>query len=211
MKTFAIPLGTRDLSPELIHNGSPIVAPAGYYACTSPEERAMFGHKNACYGFVTLELIQWLQKRIGTRTAIEIGAGNGVLAAALGIPATDSKMQTDPQVAAAYAGMGQPTIEYGRNVRRLNAKEAVKEFKPQVVIANWVTHLYRPIRHEAGGNMYGVNEEQIISKCEEYIFIGNEEVHAGKSIWDKPHEIIYPDWLYSRSVNGSRNFIAIWS
>lgn len=203
--------GVLDLSSALLDGlGMLRVARAAFFEQTTVQERALFGNRHGIYGFLTYELIQWLQERINGRKAIEIGSGNGSLAYALDIPATDSKMQDNPIVAKLYENIGSPTVTYGPNVQRLPANDAVVVHKPKVVVAQWVTHLYKQSRHEAGGNMWGVNEERIIKSCEEYIFIGNEKVHAGKSIWNLPHEIIYPDWLYSRAANGSRNFIACW-
>lgn len=202
---------TRDISPDVLApDGTLRVMPASYFRDTTVVERAMFGQRAGVYGFLTEELVDWLRERIAGRSAVEIGAGHGQLAAALGIPATDSKMQDDPRVAAFYAAAGQPTVRYGANVQKLDAKEAVRKLRPQVVVASWVTHLYRPARHAAGGNMFGVNEEDILARCEEYIFIGNTQVHAGKSIWNQPHEILHPDWLYSRAHNGTPEFIAVW-
>lgn len=203
--------GARDLAPDLLApNGSLRVMPAAYYRDTTVVERAMFCQRYGVYGLLTDELIAWLRERIGGRSAIEIGAGAGHLAAALGIPATDSKMQDDPRVAGWYTAHGQPTVRYGPHVEKLDAKEAVRKYRPQVVIASWVTHRYRPSRHAAGGNAFGVNEEELIGRCAEYIFIGNTRVHAGKSIWSLPHELLEPDWLYSRAHNGSPEFIACW-
>lgn len=203
--------GARDLAVDVVApDGALRVMPADYYRSTTVAERAMFGQRHGVYALPTEELIEWLSNRIAGRSAIEIGAGHGQIAAALGIPATDSKMQDDPGIAAWYAAYGQPTVRYGDNVVKLDAKQAVRKYKPQVVIASWVTHLYRPIRHHAGGNAFGVNEEDIIARCEEYIVIGNTQVHAGKSIWALPHEIYHPDWLYSRAHNGSPEFIACW-
>jgi hypothetical protein len=203
--------GARDLALDVLdENGVMKPMPASYYRNTTVAERALFGQRQGIYGFLTEELIDWLQGRIAGRPAIEIGAGHGALAAALGIKATDSKMQEDPKVAAFYAAAGQPVVKYGKNVERLDAKDAVRKYRPRVVIASWVTHLYRPVRHAAGGNMFGVNEEQIIGRCEEYIFIGNAQVHAGKSIWALEHELSTPHWLYSRAHNGTPEFIACW-
>lgn len=203
--------GARDLRPDVLGpDGIPFVMPAAYYASRTVVERAMLGVNAGLYGLPTLELVDWLHTRIAGRLAIEIGAGSGALASALAIPATDSKMQDDPKIAALYRSMNQPTVPYGPNVERLAAADAVARYKPKVVIACWVTHKYRPIRHAAGGNQFGVNEEAIIARCDEYIFIGNEDVHKDKSIWTLPHEIFYPDWLYSRASNGTRDFIAVW-
>ena len=205
------PRNVRDLAHDVLApDGTLRVMPASYYRDTTVVERATFGQRAGVYGFLTEELVDWLRARIGTRSAIEIGAGHGQLACALGIPATDSKMQDDPAIAAWYAAHGQPTVRYGANVQKLDARQAVRKFRPQVVVASWVTHLYRPARHAAGGNAFGVNEEDLIARCEEYIFIGNTRVHAGKSIWNLPHDLLHPDWLYSRAHNGSPEFIAVW-
>jgi hypothetical protein len=201
----------RDRSDEVIAApGRPRIMPADYYRATSVEERALLGARNALYGLPTTELVAWVSNEIGGRSAIEIGAGHGALAGALGIAATDNWMQQDPAVAAVYAATGQQAISYGPNVFKMAADEAIDYYKPQVVVACWVTHKWREDRPEAGGNMFGVDEEAVINACESYIFIGNEQVHRHKSIWNRPHRIIYPDWLYSRAHNGSRDFIAVW-
>ena len=54
--------------------------------------------KNAIYQILTTELVDWLKKYIGEKKAIEIGAGKSGIGRALGIPATDSAMQTMPEV-----------------------------------------------------------------------------------------------------------------
>ncbi len=190
--------------------GRPRVMPAAFYASTTLEERAAFGVRHAAYCLPTEELVSWLKKLIGNRSAIEIGSGNGVLAATLNIPATDNCMQNRPDIAQYYAALGQPVVKYGPQVVSLAADEAVKLFKPQVVIASWVTHRYDPARHEAGGNQEGVVEEDIIRACETYVVIGNTHVHKAKSIWGLPHIRVEPPWLYSRAHNGSAEFIAVW-
>lgn len=205
--------GLRDCSADVMADaarGLPRIMPADYYRAMSVDERAMLGARNAMYSFPTVELVQWIQDEIGGRSAIEIGSGNGALAAALGIPATDNCMQEDPAIVAVYEAAGQKAIIYGAHVKRMSAAEAVAGYKPQVVVACWVTHLFREDRRSAGGNMFGVDEEALIDACETYIFIGNEQVHRNKSIWDRPHRIIYPEWLFSRAHNGTKDFIAVW-
>jgi hypothetical protein len=190
--------------------GRPRVMPASFYQKATLDERVALGVRHGLYGLPTEELIDWLKTEINGRSAIEIGAGHGALAAALGIPATDNWMQNNPAIAAYYESIKQPVVKYGGHVERLDAAQAVAKHKPQVVIASWVTHRYSPSRHAAGGNSDGVDEEALLDACESYIFIGNLKVHGGKSIWRRPHRIIEPDWLYSRSFNGTKDFIAVW-
>jgi hypothetical protein len=205
------PSKIRDISKQFMDDqGRLRVVPAADYANTTLEERAMFGVRNAFYGFLTAELIEFLTAFINGRSAIEIGAGHGELAAALGIPATDNHQQTWPNIAAYYQLLNQPCVQYGANVEKLDALAAIAKYQPQVVIGCWVTHKYDPTRHEAGGNEDGIPEETVIANCDAYLMIGNEQVHAKKSIWKLPHRKVHPPWLYSRAVNGSPNFIAIW-
>ncbi len=203
--------GVRDIAPSVLNgDGTLKLLGADFWSTTTVDERAIFGVKNSLYGFPTKELIAFINNHIDGRRAIEIGSGSGDLARELGIVATDNRMQEDPRVAALYRSFKQPPVRYGKHVETLAAADAIRKYAPRVVVANWVTHLYREDRHAAGGNMFGVDEEDILAHCEEYIFIGNEKVHAGKSIWNQPHSIIYPDWLYSRAMNGTRNFIAFF-
>lgn len=170
----------------------------------------LFGVRHGLYGFPTEELCSFLRVRIRGRQAIEIGSGHGVLAKALGIPATDNRQQEDAEVRAHYAAIRQPTVPYGEHVEKLDAAAAVEKYRPAVVVACWITHRFDPSRPDAGGSATGVDEVAIIASCDEYIFIGNERVHAHKPIWALPHEKLTPPWLYSRAINGSRDFIGIW-
>jgi hypothetical protein len=95
-------------------------------------------------------------------------------------------------------------------VEKLDAVAAIAKYRPQVVIACWITHRLEADRPEAGGSATGVDEAAVVGACEEYIVIGNERVHAGKPIWSLPHEKLTPLWLYSRAVNGSADFVANW-
>lgn len=205
------PSKVRDLTSLLLDDrGNLKVVAADALAQTTVQERALFGVRHAFYGFLTLELVEHVRALIAGRSAIEIGAGHGGLARALGIPATDNLQQNDPAIRAHYELLKQPTIRYGENVLKMDAAQALHHFKPQVVVASWVTHRYDPRRHEAGGNQDGVREEDVIAACDAYIFLGNERVHAQKSIWKLPHKKVHPPWLFSRAANGSPDFLAVW-
>lgn len=157
------------------------------------------------YCLPTHELIAYLQDL----NALEIGAGNGVLAQALGIRATDNRMQKLPKYREYYRSIGQTAVRYGHAVEQLDAVAAVARHQPDVVMAAWVTHRYDKSRPTAGGNEMGIDEETIIAGCGMYVLIGNKRVHQHKSIWSLTHEIFCPPWLYLRAVNGSRDFIAV--
>jgi hypothetical protein len=210
MELFVIDGTGRDCTEALDERGNLRTMPADYYAQFTREELAAFGNITGNYLFPTTELVRWLCERIAKRTAIEVGAGNGALGRALYIPATDNYLQCVPEVAQYYLAHGQPLTRYGDTVINLDAHAAVEHFKPQVIIAAWLTHRYDAKHHELGGSVYGPDESQLIAACEEYIFIGNERVHAAKPIW-RTHEaveVLQPPWLYSRAINGSPDFIA---
>jgi hypothetical protein len=212
MDAFTLnPTRVRDISDLVLDaRGHLRILPAHKLAATTPQERLLCGVRHGLYGFPTLELVDFLRARIAGRTAIEIGAGHGLLAQALGIPATDNRQQEDPAIQAHYRALGQPTVPYGDHVEKLDAAAALAKYRPQVVIACWVTHRFEAHRAHAGGSSTGVDEAAVIAACDAYIVIGNERVHAHKPIWALPHEKLTPPWLYSRAVNGSADFVAIW-
>ena len=212
MTSFVIdPRGLRDLGHQALDDAGRLrVMPAKFWAQTTREERGVFGMRNGLYSLPTHELVERLREIIGGRSAIEVGAGHGVLAEALGIVATDSHQQTMPKYRAAYASKGWPIVPYGPNVEKLDAKEAIRKHRPQVVIGCWVTHKYDPRRHAAGGNEVGLDEDWILDHCQTYVVVGNTKVHEHKAIWKRPHVIEHPPFVFSRAANGSPDFIAVW-
>lgn len=202
----------RDLAPDVLDsNGELRILPASFWAGTTRDERAVFGVRYGLYCFPTVELVEWLKRAIGDRSAIEIGSGSGTLAKALGIPATDNRMQEWPEIRAIYEATRQPTVTYGANVECMDALEAVAHYKPQVVVAAWVTHKFDMLRKADGGNVYGVREPELLRQIDTYLFIGNRRTHAGKQLWAKtPAEYIEAPWLVSRAMTDDPNFAARW-
>lgn len=212
-ETFEIDANkVRDISGEVLgEDGRLKVLPAAYWALTTPEERGLFGVRHGLYQFPTFELVTFLQKVIGDRKAIEIGAGAGILSDALGITGTDSYQQRLPKYRAMYEAMKQPIVPYGPNVVQMDARQAVRQLRPDVVIGCWITHKYDPKRHFAGGNEAGVVLEEIADSVDSLILIGNTKVHKDCPLWSKPHQIIHPKFVYSRAMNGTPDFVAEWS
>jgi hypothetical protein len=205
------PSKIRDISDEVLDDRGRIqVLPAEYWASTTQQERMLFGHRHGIYGFPTVELVERLEEIIGQQSAIEIGAGHGVLAEALGIPATDSKQQLMAKYRFIYAASGQPPVKYGSNVEELHASRAVRKHKPDVAIGSWVTHKWDVNRPEAGGNEAGIDLRDILLNCKKLVLIGNRHVHRNNGLWDRPHTMETPDWLYSRKHNDEPDFIATW-
>lgn len=197
------------LEQQVIKEGRQQVVPASTYAAASPELIAALCVKHGLYGLVTNELVEFLVKEIAGRTALEVGAGDGVLAQALGIPAIDNRQQEWPDVRKLYERMQQNIVRYGPNITCLDGAQAVLERSPQVVVCNWVTHLYRHTHHEAGGNMYAPDERVLLANCETLLFVGNTSAHQAHPLLKLPHLHFHEPWLYSRAVRG-KNFVGIW-
>ncbi len=203
--------GQRDISLDCIdEHGRLRVMPARYYAQTTPEQRARLCVEQAAYCLPTHELIAFLRSEIAGRKAIEIGAGNGVVAEALGIPATDSYMQERPEIRAYYEAHHQPIVKYGPNVERLDAIVATERYRPEVLVACWLTHRWREEAPERGGNYDAPDERTLLACCQTLIFVGNTSAHAHHPLLvTSRHLHLEPDWLYSRALRG-RNFVGIY-
>jgi len=195
----------------IAEDGSLNVVPAATYEPFDQDLISLFCVRHGYYCLPTTELIDFLDKKIDGRKAIEIGAGNGSVGRALGIITTDNFQQEMPKYKMIYETMQQATVPYGPDVKPMDAITAVKRLKPKVVIGCWVTHQYDPRHHERGGNEIGIREEWILNNCQEYIFVGNVAPHHQKPILDFPHETIKADWLVSRAFERSTNVIKIWS
>lgn len=185
------------------------IMPAAFYEQIPQEHLALWCHNNGIYGLPTTELIDWLRLQITPKT-IEIGSGNGAIGRELGIPTTDSCFMRRPDVALLYTLQGQPTTKYPDDIEELSAVDAIEKYQPEVVIGCWVTHKYREDEHWRSGNMYGIDEDYILSKVKKYIVIGNEVVHSQKRILQYKHQELKFPWLYSRSMNISGNTIYVW-
>jgi len=166
-------------------------------------------HKNARYGLPTQELVTFVRQLIGDRRAIEIGAGHGDLAHHLSIQATDSYLQDSPEISAYYAIIGQPRVQYPPSVERLEAMEAIDKYRPDVVVASWVTQIGDETIPDSC--TWGVNELLLLQKVKTYIVIGNDNVHGGKMILQLPHLTFRPTWLRSRASDPTKEVIHVWN
>jgi len=186
------------------------VVPASFYESISQNDLSYFCWKHGFYCLPTVELCDWLKQKINGRSAIEIGAGHGAVCKYLGIPGTDNRLQDDPMVKSAYALQGQPCVNYPSHLIKMTGNEAVKHFKPEVVIACWVTQIYLETEHWRGGNMYGVDENAILNDVSCYIHVGHLGTHSTKRILSKPHEKFSFPWMYCRSMDTDKQIIYVW-
>lgn len=182
--------------------------PAEFYRRIKHQLFRVWCVRSARYGIPTKELIEWLNNEIAGASALEIGAGNGDLGWYLEIPRTDSYCQLKPELQAYYRMIGQATTTPPPDVEKLDALDAIAAHQPDVVIGSWITQLYKEGDTEA--SVYGVDEEQVLTKVKKYIHIGNLDVHGKKRILDLPHKTFQFPWLVSRGANQGNNVIHVW-
>ena len=209
--TVAPPIDVFYLDEVLLRpDGRLELLPASAYERIDPLHLRVWCHREARYCLPTIELVQWLKDRIGTRSAIEICSGNGDLAFHLGIPATDSYQQIcDPMTIAYYRALNQPPTRPSSDVLKLDARAAIEHFRPQVVIGAWVTQKCYVQDRVGDGNKDGPEERRILDVAS-YIHVGNDRVHSSKRICGRRHEVFHFPWLKSRAERPQLNAIYVW-
>lgn len=182
------------------------------------KEIQLFMNKIGMYVLPTSDLIEDLKTLIpNLDTAIEIGSGNGVIANNLGIRATDNFMQrSDFKAPSKLKDLHKqflnsvPMVQYGPNVLKVEAHEAVKRFKPKTVLACFVTHLYKQSEPERQGNALGVDYRKIIKSTDRVVLVGNDATHRLNPAMELPLVSLQVDSLITRSKTPDLNRIYIW-
>lgn len=185
-------------STLLDDNGQVRVLSSSVIRSLPPNGLRLFLHERGIYGLPTTELVSFIQGRINGRKAIEIGSGTGLLGRALGIRMTDSHLQERPDIALHYALTGQPTIKYGSDVERLDAKAAIEKYRPDVVIGSWITQWSDQI---GTGSFWGVDEEWLLDHVQTYLMYGGRQTHAAKRILTRPHLEWAEPWMCGRALD----------
>ncbi len=166
------------------------------------------------YSLPTMERIAFLKKAIGERSALEVAAGNGDLGSLLGIGMSDSYMQQQLVMQAYYASLGCAPTNPPPDVERLEAEAAIEKYRPEVVVASWLTQKYQDGDEgppAIGSSIFGPDEAKIIGACRTYIHIGNQDTHRDKRAFALPY-VKYEGmpWLLSRARRPEKNAIWIW-
>jgi hypothetical protein len=211
MHTIIDPLTLNDISDQLLlPNGKMKLLPTADLKNLNWNDFRHFCHVHGRYGVPTVELIEMLTNLIGGRSCIEIGAGNGDFGYHLNLRMTDSKIQDELRIKNMYRIMRQPTIQYPRDVEKLEALEAIYKYKPQVVITSWTT-TYFPRQTSYHSNPYGLREERLLNLVDTYILIGNLDTHGDKPICKLPHQKIQSEFIVSRAANQENNRVFVWN
>lgn len=209
-----------ELEREVLdEDGMPKVVPAEVYLKYPHDQLRVFGGLNGLFVFPTCELVDFLRKEIGTGKALEIGAGNGVVAKELGAIATDNYQQSpdfrpEPkfqglwrQLMDSLTTTGNAPVRYGEHVLRQDAISAVVKHRPDVTYGLFVTHRVRV--GESGGSVMGIEEHKILKRSR-YIMAGNLVTHEHKHLLALPHQEITLPGLVTRAAVQDANRIFIW-
>ena len=183
-----------------------------------PHEHLMnWANTREVWQIVTCEQIQWLKEQIGDKKAMEICAGNGVVSSELGIIGVDSRIQEKPyfkKIMEEKFGKdnGLQTTHPPKDIKRYEAIEAIRVFRPDIVIGCFVTPKGPRVEASKGimCNAYGPDMKELFARIEKYIHFGNQNTHFPNPIYELPHtELSFP-WLYTRSFDQSLNRVWIW-
>jgi hypothetical protein len=216
MKAWVLPDIDVSYLDEIILNKEGLVQPLPYsvYQDLDLTHLQVWCNKKGVYTLPTNELIAWIKNRIGGRKAIEICAGTGGIARALGIIATDSYIQTMPEMVAYYKAIGTQPIDPPSDVYQFEANEAVDTLKPKVVVGCYATQKFQEgdqNEPKVGSSVYGVDEMLMLPKIETYICVGNDHSHHDKRIIKLlPHETHRFPWIVTRTMKQEENFIKVW-
>ena len=200
---------TENIRKEVMDGREMKILPASVWESFPWQEMRLLLHETGTYVVPTEELVDYLDKLIWDKSAIEICAGNGYIGRELGIPVTDSYQQQDDLGTSIYYQLaGQPVIRYPKDVIKLEANKAVDKFRPHTVLACYATHKWR--YDTMSGNDKGVDFNRLIRKVKRLILVGNTEVHKDNPLMDIPHEEIILPGLITRSAHPETNRIFIW-
>lgn len=174
-------------------------------------ERRVWAHNNSVYQFVSKEMISWLKEFIGTRSAIEICAGNGAIGRHLGIPTTDNYFYMSSKGMEYCQQKGERPVRPGADVINMEAVEAVEFERPKVVIGAFVPPQYKHMYgSSSSGVSWGVDEERLLRTVQTYILLGNMETHMNRRIFCSTHKEYTPPWQVTRCENQLLNRMWIW-
>lgn len=213
-----------EMNQRFIQNALPLVVSARELLEYDNQTLRAFMQHNGLYVYPTIQLIEWLDLNIpDLKDTLEIGSGNGVIARILQVQATDSMMQSDRfkpknnkermwhnEAMKSYKSLNHPFVPYGLNVEQIEAKEALRKYKPTCVFGCYITHKW--VHGDTDGNVLGIDEEWILNRnyLQKYIMVGNLKVHQNKRILKRKHTAIELDGLVVRTSNPELNRIFIW-
>lgn len=183
-----------------------IIHPFSFYTKYTMNQKWLMMTKKDVYVLPTEELCDFLDKIIGEKSAIEIGAGKGYLGRELGIHITDSYAKRYPYPMQKDKESGLSTIVYPKDVEKIDAIMSVKKYHPHTVLSSFLVSE----RSYPDGKKFGVKNKELLKMCKRYIHIGNLDLHGDDPILNIPHTEIEFPYLITKKMNPNTDRIFIW-
>lgn len=193
-----------------LSNKVPKVVPYAAYERHPVLDRQIWANRRGFYSLPTLELASFIKEQIAGRSAHEIGAGHSAMAKHLGIYHSDPRFQEKKgltrnliDITGAIPAYTPPYVSHRC------CKQVLKDCKPQVLLAQWVTPLGPS---GTSSNYYGPDYKEVLEVVETLIFVGNLSIHPYvREVLGEPDIEIREPWIVSRSMRQEENILWVWN
>ena len=210
MDLIVLPEGTdtQPIREGVYKDGEFQILDATFWNQFSREQILKFMNEESLYVLPTEELLCFLDQEIGANTAIEVGAGRGIIGRELNIRTTDSYQQSDSFMKQLYNAIQTPTIKYPKYIEKIDAVSAARKYRPHTILGCFVTHKWR---HDTqSGNDFGIDMTKMFSFAKKFILVGNKKVHKDNPLMRVPHIEITLEGLITRGAQPELNRVFIW-
>lgn len=199
---------TQPIKEGVYKDGEFQILGSSFWNKFSKNQILKFMNEESLYVLPTEELLDFLDKEIGENSAIEVGAGRGIIGRELNIRTTDSHQQSDSFMKVLYKAYNIPTIKYPHYIEKIDAVSAARKYRPHTILGCFVTHKWRG--DTQSGNDFGIDMTKMFSFAKKFILVGNKKIHNDNPLMRLPHKEIELDGLITRGFNSELNRIFIW-
>lgn len=199
---------TQPIKEGVYKDGEFQILGSSFWNKFSKDQILKFMNEESLYVLPTEELLDFLDKEIGENSAIEVGAGRGIIGRELNIRTTDSHQQSDAFMKALYKAYNTTPIKYPHYIEKIDAVSAARKYRPHTILGCFVTHKWRG--DTQSGNDFGIDMTKMFSFAKKFILVGNKKVHKDNPLMNIPHKEIELDGLITRGFNSELNRIFIW-
>lgn len=210
MDLIILPQGTdtQPIKEGVYKDGEFQILGRSFWNKFSKDQILKFMNEESLYVLPTEELLDFLDKEIGENSAIEVGAGRGIIGRELNIRTTDSHQQSDAFMKALYKAYNTTPIKYPHYIEKIDAVSAARKYRPHTILGCFVTHKWRG--DTQSGNDFGIDMTKMFSFAKKFILVGNKKIHNDNPLMRLPHKEIELDGLITRGFNSELNRIFIW-
>lgn len=199
---------TQPIKESVYKDGEFQILGSSFWNKFSKDQILKFMNEESLYVLPTEELLDFLDKEIGENSAIEVGAGRGIIGRELNIRTTDSHQQSDAFMKALYKAYNTTPIKYPHYIEKIDAVSAARKYRPHTILGCFVTHKWRG--DTQSGNDFGIDMTKMFSFAKKFILVGNKKIHNDNPLMRLPHKEIELEGLITRGFNSELNRIFIW-